>query len=303
MRPHQRPIHLALLSTLVAAACGDSSGVDTNGSTSQAQTTSTASDPGGTTDPTDTATTGPDLTGGTSDTDGTTGAPIDSALYEQCKTNEAEAAIVADAQCKCLVAAGDFADQAACLVEYGTPPDLTECVCTVLGEHPDAKAHLDCAAGPQKTYAGCFTAAGCDDDAQLACFDVFLAAVLACPDPPAAANNQVAIACYGQPPFVCASGEQVPDSYKCDLEADCSDGSDELGCDNVFMCANGTAIYLDYKCDGWLDCCEGDPECRDMSDEAGCPVFMCMSGEEIPEQWKCDGAPDCEDGSDELGCP
>jgi len=66
---------------------------------------------------------------------------------------------------------------------------------------------------------------------------------------------------------------------KCDKVADCSDGTDEIGCQyrpchgdtnttagpNDFKCSNnGNCIPLTKKCDGYFDC-------RDKSDEVACP--------------------------------
>ena len=73
------------------------------------------------------------------------------------------------------------------------------------------------------------------------------------------------------------------------------DGSDEVGCP-VFMCKSGETIPEVAQCDGFADC-------EDSSDEMNCPVFMCGSGEEVPLKYKCDGFTDCRDGSDEKGCP
>ena len=317
MRSTPRTIHVALTWIVMAAACGDDKGGDTTGSTgsttSQEQTTTTdgttGPDPttGPTTGPTTDGTTGPDPTDGTTGpdpTDGTTGEPVDPAIYEQCKAYEADAAMVADAQCKCLVASGNFPDQAACLAEVGTEPAEADCTCMVYGKHPETKASLNCVAGPQKTFADCLAKAACDDpDAQGACFDAVYEAVLDCPETSDAFDLDVAIECSGEPAFTCGSGEQILESSKCDFQDDCMDGSDEVGCPNVFMCMNGAKIPEGFKCDGELDCCEGEPNCGDMSDEAGCPVFMCGSGETIPEIFKCDDFPDCMDDSDEKNCP
>ncbi len=318
MRLKPRTIHVALTTMLMVAACGDDKGGDTTGSTgttgSQEQTTSTTGttgpDPttGPTTGPNPTdGTTGPDPTDGTTGpdpTDGTTGDPSDPAIYDMCKANDADAAMLAEAQCKCLVMSGSFPDQAACLAEFANDPAEAECTCMVYAKHPETKAVLECIAGPQKTFVDCFAMAGCDDpDAQNACFDAYFGVVLDCPEPSDATNMDLGFACYGEKPFMCGSGEQIFESSKCDFQDDCMDGSDEVGCPNVFMCMNGTKIPDDFKCDGQLDCCEGEPECRDMSDEAGCPTFMCGSGETIPEKLKCDGGPDCMDESDEKDCP
>ena len=40
---------------------------------------------------------------------------------------------------------------------------------------------------------------------------------------------------------MCGSGEQIPESSKCDFSEDCMDGSDEKDCENAFICMNGNA--------------------------------------------------------------
>jgi len=318
MRLNHRINFVALTSALVSftlVACGDDKGEDTTGSTGMttAPEQTTTTNPSGTTldDPTtgpDTSgTTGPEPTSGTTGpepTSGTTGDPGDPAIYEQCKANDADLLLLVDTQCKCLVESGEFPDQASCLADYENSPAQSECTCMVYAQNPDTKEVVDCIGPPQKAAIDCLMKAACtDSDAQEACFMAYYEVVFGCPAPSTAVDNAVSIECLGVPPFMCGSGEQIPDYAECDFSKDCMDGSDELGCENAFMCMNGNVIPEDFKCDGFLDCCEGEPECRDMSDEAGCPVFMCMNGDTVPEQAKCDGFPDCMDESDEVGCP
>jgi hypothetical protein len=100
--------------------------------------------------------------------------------------------------------------------------------------------------------------------------------------------------------FPCKNGETTDAKY-CDGEQECTDGSDEKGCDPsfVFECKDGQLVPDYAKCDEERDCDDG-------SDELDCPPepadFACGDGEEIGHWQLCDGREDCEDGSDERGC-
>lgn len=103
--------------------------------------------------------------------------------------------------------------------------------------------------------------------------------------------------CWEQYGFQCASGDQSVDpTFPCDGEADCDDGSDELGC-AMFDCGDGTSVVQAFECDGF-------PDCASASDESSCEQFTCGDGSRVPLDFRCDGGvPDCSDGSDESGCP
>lgn len=68
-------------------------------------------------------------------------------------------------------------------------------------------------------------------------------------------------------------------------------------------CRNGECVKLAYVCDGEYDC-------RDRSDEEGCPPpkpcepneFQCDNRRCVQKMWLCDGDDDCGDGSDERDC-
>lgn len=63
--------------------------------------------------------------------------------------------------------------------------------------------------------------------------------------------------------FECKNGDTIPAWWRCDLSADCVDGSDERGC-TYFECADGELLRETAACDGY-------PQCKDESDEASCP--------------------------------
>ena len=85
--------------------------------------------------------------------------------------------------------------------------------------------------------------------------------------------------------FNCGSGECIPNSWKCDSEQDCQDGSDELECapltcnDKDFKCKN-QCIPLQWVCDGENDCDDnpnGTPSDELEENCRPCTGFNCSS--------------------------
>ena len=67
--------------------------------------------------------------------------------------------------------------------------------------------------------------------------------------------------------------------------------------DDMFLCDSGEEIPEDYVNDGYEDCYDGSDEFDDGNEDE---MFICDNGEEIPEYLVNDGSDDCSDGSDEF---
>uniref|UniRef100_A0A8C4XVC9 Low-density lipoprotein receptor-related protein 2 n=1 Tax=Falco tinnunculus TaxID=100819 RepID=A0A8C4XVC9_FALTI len=108
--------------------------------------------------------------------------------------------------------------------------------------------------------------------------------------------------------FQCQTdGECIPQSWVCDDEEDCEDGSDEhqqcpgRTCSSQqFTCSNGQCIPSAYWCDRVKDCTDGTDEraCH----YPRCEQLSCANGACFNASQRCDGKVDCRDSSDEANC-
>ncbi|KAB0356296.1 hypothetical protein FD754_000452 [Muntiacus muntjak] len=99
--------------------------------------------------------------------------------------------------------------------------------------------------------------------------------------------------------FQCRSdGRCVPLIWRCDVDQDCPDGSDEEEC--------GTEVPTGSHspCDIMGDCPDRNKNLLNCGPQPCSEGELCCApdGLCIPSTWLCDGHPDCSDYSDELGC-
>ncbi|KAG8239205.1 hypothetical protein J437_LFUL018795 [Ladona fulva] len=117
----------------------------------------------------------------------------------------------------------------------------------------------------------------------------------------------------------CSDGKCINALKWCDFEVDCSDGSDEVNCCELYTCKEFQFLCSDGRCVPLQWVCDLDEDCSDGSDEASCPElsssttesnstcpgqqFTCSNGKCVSSTLVCDGKDDCGDGSDETSCP
>lgn len=110
--------------------------------------------------------------------------------------------------------------------------------------------------------------------------------------------------------FKCRSGNCMYDVTLCDGTNHCSEGEDELNCENrtclagQFRCSSGKCILESQFCDVYKDCPNGDDEgpelCKNFVGPEG--RFKCGNHGCRYNHRRCDEKKDCPNGEDELNC-
>ena len=223
---------LALTLTLLPTACGDDKG--------GASETTTEGTTGGSTMSASTATDGTGGSGthgtGGSGTDGstsdpTTGAP-DPKIEEDCLAAREFDLQASTYSCNCEVMEGNYPNLEWCLEAIGEDPAShmsDACECEQFGADPSNAGVEECRRAKFQAFAECLTPLMCSDsNGRQACFDAFLDG--ACEFASDESYVQIEFQCKGAKPFMCGSGETIPDTWVCDLLEQCMDKSDEQNC-------------------------------------------------------------------------
>lgn len=233
----------ALTLTVLLPACGDDKGETSQATATSDSTTggSTTSQPttgdGSTTDGTATDDTATDdtVTDGTA-TDGSTSSPTTGGtgggIKEDCDAADAASYQIDLHDCGCAVEEMDFVDVESCLMVFGSDQEgqaLKACACEVEAVDPSNASVEACRRVQLETFAACVTPLACSDSVgRDACFDAFFD--FGCGLISMQSLAQIALQCEGAAPFMCGSGETIPDYWTCDGTNDCMDGSDEQKC-------------------------------------------------------------------------
>uniref|UniRef100_A0A803YQ49 EGF-like domain-containing protein n=1 Tax=Meleagris gallopavo TaxID=9103 RepID=A0A803YQ49_MELGA len=108
----------------------------------------------------------------------------------------------------------------------------------------------------------------------------------------------------GERQWGCSRGHEcIPDAWRCDRERDCSDGSDEAGCQptpclsHEYPCGLGICLNASLVCSGHQDCADGSDEGGNCSLPCQRPCSqLCYPSPQGPRCWCAPGYQLAEDG-------
>lgn len=223
---YSRTIATVWLGCVLASGCpgpdkGDTDG--STGSTTQAgtQTTGVSEATTGDTTATDSPTTGAGMSASSA------GEPM--TACEQFNAADLEGL---EKYCSCAVESGSYPDVDACIAAQSEEQSENDCMCQIEAEDPAHAPYVACLAQANAGYNVCVAPLACKEYQELGpleseCFSAFLDANQVCYKISAAAVLAFEACDDWGPPFICGSGEPVPNIYLCDGDNDCADMSDE----------------------------------------------------------------------------
>jgi hypothetical protein len=143
-----------------------------------------------------------------------------------------------DLICECDVLSGDYATADECRADWGEIDEVPEpvddcsrCVRDVVEGTDAGQDYLACAYDSLSRFNECLRESDCDPERLEACggatFEDCAEEIVRVE---AALQERCTDVCETFEAFDCDNGEQIPIEWQCDGEADCEDGSDEVGC-------------------------------------------------------------------------
>lgn len=160
--------------------------------------------------------------------------------------------------CTCLVGGGYYPDIPTCIAARSLTPEERACECATLAADPAGDQYVPCLWQAEHNFTACVQGVQCDDkDGFAACLDANFEDYSTCVELQNSTWVELQVGCFGEPSFMCGSGEQILESWVCDGRVECRDMSDESNC---IACTGGGQIPADQKCDGKADCDDGEDE-------------------------------------------
>ncbi|MCY1004910.1 low-density lipoprotein receptor class A repeat-containing protein [Nannocystis pusilla] len=133
--------------------------------------------------------------------------------------------------CACAVEVGRYAEIEAC-VTANSDSSESDCFCQIEAMGSAHAEYVACLAEAVEGYTACVAPLTCDEQIDLGpqeneCFGAFLDANHVCYKLSTEAVLAEEACLDVGPPFMCNSGEPIPNTYVCDGDDDCEDKSDE----------------------------------------------------------------------------